>query len=112
MAAAGVGMKGLDSLVDGLDAAAHELADLPDAHREVGQLLTSRAQTASPRRTGVLAASHGATVQDDAVLVTATAPYAGFVHARNPWLADTLQTSTEELLTIYATTVSEVVAHI
>lgn len=112
MAAAGVGITGLDSLVDGLGAAAHELADLPDAHREAGQLLTARAQTAAPRRTGVLAASHGPTVTADQVTVTAAAPYAAYVHARNPWLTETLNATTDDLLTIYATAVSEVVAHI
>lgn len=112
MAAAGVGITGLDSLVDGMDAAAHDLAGLPDAHREAGRVLTTRAQTNAPRRTGTLAASHGPTVTDDALVVTASAPYAGYVHAYNPWLADTLEAAQSDLLTIYATTVSEAVAHI
>jgi hypothetical protein len=44
--------------------------------------------------------------------VTNTAPYAGYVHAKDPWLARTLEQHTADVLTAYADAAADVVTDI
>ena len=101
---------GVQSLEGAFDAAARELTGL--ASREAGELVARPAAEAAPYRTGKLAASHGVVVTAGRVAVVAAAPYAAFVHARNPWLARTLEAQTDAVVARYVEEVSAVVGGI
>lgn len=112
MAAAGMGVRGIDRLVESLDAAARELAGLVDADHEAGRLLADRAQANARRRTGTLASSHRLDVVAGKVEVVNSASYAPIVHAYDPWLARSLDQLRDQLVDIYADGVAGVVATI
>lgn len=109
----GAEVKGVARLRATLDTAGRELADL-DATTGVraGQLLAAAGAARSPRRSGFLADSHGFTVTDAGVSVVVAAPYAGYVHAANPWLVRELDAQEETIVTMYAADVADVVAKI
>lgn len=108
--AGGTDLQGVDGLRASLETAATKLAGL--APPEAGQLLLADATAASPRDTGVLAESHDLVVQAGSLTVVAAAPYAAIVHARDPWLADTLTADQERVLDIYTDEVADIVDHI
>lgn len=112
MAAAGMGVRGVDQLVASLDAAARELAGLTRAHTEAGQLLAARAHQTVRRKTGHLDDSHDVVVADGEVEVVNTADYAPIVHAYDPWLSRSLDQLHDQLIDIYADGVAGVVATI
>lgn len=112
MAAAGMGVRGVDQLVDSLDAAARELAGLTRAHTEAGQLLADRAHRNVRRKTGHLDESHSVVVDAGEVKVVNTASYAPIVHAYDPWLARSLDQLHDQLIDVYADGVAGVVATI
>lgn len=112
-AAAGVSLEGGARLGATLQDAAHDLADLDStAGDRAGELLETAAGQAAPRRTGKLAGDHHHVVIAGQVTVTNAADYAPIVHARNPWLARTLDRHTEEVLNLYAAAVADAVAQI
>lgn len=112
MAAAGMGVRGVDQLVDSLDAAARELTGLTRAHTEAGQLLVARAHATVRRKTGRLDSSHDVIVDAGEVEVVNTANYAPIVHAYDPWLGRALDELRDQLIDIYAGGVADVVATI
>lgn len=80
-----------------LDVAADDLpGNVDDALRDYAATWLGVAVHTSPRRTGNLAASQTATVTDNKATVTATAPYAAAVHARDPWLARAQATTADD----------------
>lgn len=111
------GTTGLE--VDGLDifnrttaAAAADLANLHDAHAEAGQLLVGRARPRTRRDTGALADgvdyeadAHETTLLDDV-------DYAVFVHAYDPWLAETLDDSQQAVVDVFIDEIEHVVSTI
>jgi hypothetical protein len=109
---AGAELRGADQLVRTLDDAARHLEDLTDAEREAGQLLADQGSKAAPRRTGRLAESHGYTVTDTGLSVTAATPYASIVHARNPWLTRTVGNQLDQVADIYLAGVSDALAEV
>jgi hypothetical protein len=108
----GAQVDGVDRFRSTLATAGEQLTGLVDAHTEAGRLLAQAAASRSPHRTGRLSESHGFTVEHAGFTVTAAAPYAGFVHARNPWLARELDADTQTIIDIYAAHVADVVDHI
>lgn len=106
----GSGIQGVDRLVDTLDAAAHELAGLTDP--EAGQLLSNRAETTAPRKSGFLADQHELIVDAGEMTIVNTAGYAAIVHAREPWLTTALDAMTEEITNSYADDVADIVDQI
>lgn len=108
--AAGKGVQGIEAFTASLDAAAHQVASLLDAHRDAGHLLQSGAEHAAPRRTGALAAAHQTVVTAGKVEVVNAKPYARPVHARKPWLANTMHDLEQQLLDIYANAIADAVA--
>lgn len=107
-----MGVRGVDQLVDSLNAAARELAGLTRANTEAGQLLIDRAHRNVRRKTGHLDESHGLVVDAGEVEVVNTASYAPIVNAYDPWLARSLDELTDQLVDIYADGVAGVVATI
>lgn len=107
-----MGVRGVDQLVDRLDAAARELAGLTTAHAEAGRLLVADAHRTVPRRTGHLDESHAVIVEAGEVQVVNAATYAPIVHARDPWLARSLDELHDQLVEVYADGVAGVVATI
>lgn len=112
MAAAGMGVRGVDRLVDSLDAAARELSGLTRAHAEAGQLLVARAHQTVRRKTGRLDAGHDVIVEAGEVEVVNTVDYAPIVHAYDPWLGRALDELHNQIIDIYADGVGDVVATI
>lgn len=110
MSVIGSELQGADQLVRTLADAAEQLQNLDTAQQTAGRLLTETASSASPRRTGQLAEAHAYDVVDTRVIVTAATPYAERVHARKPWLADTLTAKVDEVTTIYADAVTDALA--
>lgn len=107
-----MGVRGVDELVDSLDAAARELAGLTRAHTEAGQLLEDRAHRNVRRATGHLDQSHDLIVVAGEAEVVNTASYAPIVHAYDPWLARSLDELHDQLVDVYADGVAGVVATI
>jgi hypothetical protein len=105
-----MGVRGSGRLIEALDSAATQLARLESP--EAGQLLDTAATAAAPRRTGFLADHHEVIVTAGRLQVTNTAPYAGYVHAKDPWLARTLEQHTADVLTAYADAAADVVTDI
>lgn len=110
--AAGKGVQGIEALNASLDAAAHEVASLLDAHRDAGHLLQSGAESDAPRRTGALAADHHSIVVAGHVEVVNAKSYARPVHARRPWLANTLNQLHDQLLDIYSQAIAKAVGQV
>lgn len=112
MAAGSGDIQGLDRLVETLKSAAHDLAGLDGAHRQAGQVLQATAEQRAPRQTGLLASRHETVVTAGHVAVTNTAAYAGYVHAQDPWLLNSFNALTGDLIDIYSTETAEIVSHI
>lgn len=79
---------GASALATSSEAASDYIEDAVDeALVEYGALWLGAAVRAAPRLTGATAASHSVTAADGRVTVTASTPWAAYVHAHNPWLA-------------------------
>lgn len=99
---AGGGIKGADSLRRTLAEAAEELRHLDPS--PAGQLVAARVEAAAPRRTGRLAASTSWVAAGTGFAIEAggrSAPYAGYVHARNPYIARTFAASLDDVADLY-----------
>jgi len=81
---------GADRLARTMRAAGDDLHDLTDAHRAVGAEVVQVGRGLAPVRTGRLRSSITADAGPAGVTITAGAPYAAYVHARNPFLDDAL----------------------
>lgn len=110
MAAAGMGVRGVDELVGALGAAARELAGLTVP--EAGQLLAAQGARTARRKTGHLSDSHKVVDAAGVVKVVNTADYAPIVHAYDPWLARSLDDLHDQIIDLYADGVASVVATI
>jgi hypothetical protein len=106
---AGAGVQGVGRLVDTLQSAADQLTRLDDAAETSGALLVQRAGQNAPRRTGYLAAQHTAVIHAGSVQIVNSARYAAAVHARKPWLSHTLADNVDQVTTIYADQVADLV---
>lgn len=85
---------GADTLARTMRAAADDIDDLTTAHRAIGGQVVDVARGLAPVRTGRLRSSITADPGPAGVTITAGAPYAPYVHARNPFLADALDRKT------------------
>lgn len=112
MAGEAVRIEGASELRRALRDVAGGLADLKDAHREVGQIVADRATTIAPRRSGRLAGSVRAARQASGAIVRAgrsSLPYAGVIHfgwpAHNiepqPFLYDALDDRRNQVIDAY-----------
>lgn len=108
----GAQLQGADNLVRTLHAAARQIEDLSEAEHKAGQLLAEAGSKAAPRLTGRLRESHGYTVTDAGLTVTAATPYAVVVHARTPWLTRTVDTEAEQVADIYLAGVDDALADV
>lgn len=81
---------GADTLARSLRNAADDLGDLTAPLRDIGGQVARTARAAAPVRTGYLRSTITAQAGPTGVTITAGAPYAAYVHARNPFLADAL----------------------
>lgn len=104
-----IDLVGAEQLRRSLAAAGEQLEDLSAAHKRAGQLLEERAEADAPRDTGFLSQQHDVLVDADQVSVGNTARYAPAVHARDPWLARTLDVLTNEVVDIYNDQVDQIV---
>lgn len=103
----GVQVKGGPELAAALDLAARRLeAEIPP--ETVGLKILHAVQAAAPKRTGYLARSQGVAIAGGAITVTAAAPYAVYVAARNPWAQRALAAETAALLDQLAAQVAEI----
>lgn len=104
---------GASRLAATFDAAAREVVDLAGVNRDAGDAVIGAARI--PRDTGLLEST--ATVAADAIGVTVSvggpgAPYAPYVHARDPFLTDALTEQESDVVDLYFGHVSDVVASI
>jgi hypothetical protein len=108
--AADASLRGADNLVRTLHDAARQLEDLTDAEKTAGQLLAQAGSKAAPRQSGRLAAAHGYTIVAAVLTVVAATPYAAIVHARKPWLTDTVVDHDDQVADIYLASVTDALA--
>lgn len=104
---------GASRLAASFDAAAREVGELTSVNRDAGDAVIGAARI--PRDTGLLEST--ATVEADAIGVTVSvggprAPYAPYVHARDPFLTDAYLAREAEVVDLYIGHVSDVVATI
>lgn len=91
-----------------LHAAADELLELGDAHREAGR--TVLAASRPPRRSGAMAAGQVVTAAPGGITIASTVRYWTFVHwgapragvRARPWIAEALTRTTDEVVEVYA----------
>jgi hypothetical protein len=107
---AAVTVQGEERLVATLRDAGRDLADLSGAHAQVAARLVATAQGLVPVRTGTLRASLWGTATADTATVAARAPYAGFVHARTPFLTMAVVQDEPAIVDTYAAAVDDVLA--
>lgn len=102
-------VQGDDQLVAALHAAVRELQQLDDlVGDDVGAQLATAVHDRAPVETGRLAKS----VTHTGATVTVAAPYAAFVHARNPWAARAVDAEASRLLSTIEEGVGELIARI
>ena len=94
-------VRGADQLERTLHQAGADLADLSATDKKAGDTLLAAMRPRTPVRTGRLVGSLFATVNPAGVTVGADAPYAGFVHAANPFLADAVTATMPTVLGYY-----------
>ena len=104
-----VTVHGADTLAATLHGAAGKLGNLSGAHASAAQAVVQAAQGLVPVRTGTLRASIWGTTSADRAIVTAGAPYAGYVHARTPFLTAALDQTRAAILTDYGAAVADTV---
>lgn len=93
-------VEGVDRLVGTLDAAAAALVDI-DLH-PIGRDLVAAAIPRTRVRSGRLVDTVRAAIVDDTVVLEAGGidgvDYAGYVHALDPWLAETVAAETDHVV--------------
>lgn len=75
--------------------AGRAVVDLADVHRAEGEATLRAANI--PERTGRLAASAHVIAGDDGFTLAASAPYAGYVHADNPFFTRALDSRVDAI---------------
>jgi hypothetical protein len=100
---------GADQLAASMRAAGEQLGDLDAAHKRAGDAIVAATRPRTPVRTGRLVGSLFATVNPTGVVVGASAPYAGFVHAANPFLIESAKAVEPTVLGYYADAVNTAV---
>ena len=101
---------GLDTLVQSVEDAADNLADLDQVNATAGQLVVQAVD--APRLTGALASTVDAIPDRHGFTLTAggrVAPYAAIVHARNPFLTRALTNREDAVVDTYADHVTDTV---
>lgn len=101
---------GLSRLAATLGDAAAAVADVSEVGHDAGAVVLGAATI--PRRTGALDASAHVEVDTVGAAVIAggpSAPYAPAVHARNPFLANALDASTDAVVDLYLDHVTDAV---
>lgn len=88
-----------------LTAAGHQLGDLTDPHREAGRIALDAAVI--PRRTGHLAETATVAATADGWALTATAAYAGYVHARDPFFTRAIGQQVDAITGVYVEHVTD-----
>lgn len=99
-------MSGLSASVDGADrldstlsAAGREIEDLSGVHRDAGRLLLNVAVI--PRDTGYLEQTTSVDTTRDGFVLAASAPYAGYVHAVNPFFTRAIEAQADAVADLY-----------
>lgn len=113
MSGVGVTLDGLDTFAQTAEAASHALADLDAVNAEAGDTVVQAVE--APRVTGRLASTVQAVAGPDGFSVVAggpDAPYAPYVHARNPFLTRALDQREREVIGLYEAHVTDTVATI
>lgn len=87
---------GAERLARSLDAAGKALVDLADVNRAQGQETLQAAEI--PYRTGQLERSSYVDADAQGFALSATAPYAGYVHAANPFFTRALDDRADTIL--------------
>lgn len=77
-------------IVDALDDLRGVLVDLTPANEAAAAIVLPIAVAQAPRLTGRLAASLRSVVAADSYAIVSDERYAPYVHARQPWIADTV----------------------
>lgn len=98
--------------------AATELGELDDANRSAGRVIL--AASVPPHRTGALGAGQTARVTELGIELTSTVRYWTFVHfgapaagtRAQPWYAEAIQRTTDQLVEVYAAHARDVLDHI
>lgn len=96
-------LQGGDQLVASLAAAGAQLLELTDAAEHAGQLLARDGSAAAPVLTGATQNAHSYQVVGSTVSVIVATAYAPYAHARDPWLAATLEADQTALIDLYLT---------
>ncbi len=99
---------GADELAQSTRAAARALDDLDGPLDVVGDQIADTARGLAPVRTGRLRRSITVTPGNNAVTVTAGAPYASFVEARNPFLSDALERRSDDAVNTITNAVEDI----
>ena len=94
------------AFADAMHQAAAELDDLTRVNQHAADLVLGDARI--PRDTGYLEAHTTALGTADGFALVSTAPYAGYVHARNPFLTDPLNRDLDAVLDLYGDEVEEI----
>jgi hypothetical protein len=97
-----VTVHGDDELVRTLHQAAADLSDMSAADKRAGDAVLAATRPRTPVRTGRLVSSLAATVTTAGVTVFAGAPYAGYVHAANPFLIEAAKAVEPTVVGFYA----------
>lgn len=105
-----VELQGLGQLVQSLEHAALELAQLDQAAAATGRLVGDAAAADTPRQTGRLAASVQSAVLDGEPVIYSDLRYAPYVHARAPFITSQIVARADQIVTIYASAAQAVLA--
>ena len=102
-------IEGITDLVSSLDDAARALEANQAAHDAAGRLLVAKAEPRTPRRTGTLAAGVRYDAADGVTVLADDVRYAPFVHAAQPWLAETIDDQVTPVVEIFRDEVEQIV---
>lgn len=94
------------ALADSLHDAADELDDLTQVNQRAGDLVLGDARI--PRDTGLLESRTTALGSTEGFTLIADTPYAGIVHARNPFLTDPLARDVDKVADLYTDEANEI----
>lgn len=87
-----------DEVADTVGALADVLRDLSPAEQAAAAIVLPIAVERAPRRSGRLAASLRTVVVADSYGIESDVPYAAYVHARQPWIADAIVATEQDQL--------------
>lgn len=101
-------LEGAGQLGDTLHAAAEQLGSLTEVNRAEGGAALHAARI--PRESGYLESTASVTATDDGFSLTAGAPYAGVVHAREPFFLRALEDRRDAIVHAHAEHVADALA--